>query len=471
MKKISSLLLFLNLFATLQAQHVFYGMTKDGGTYNNGTIFSYDLSNANFSVLYNFNDTNGKYPYGSLVQANNGKLYGMAEQGGISNAGTLFSIDPTNLVFTKLHDFNMFDGWLPSGSLLLASDGKLYGMTKNGGSYTSSCNWGNIFVFDPSNGIFTYLYDLALGWTHKPFGSLMQASDGKLYGMTLKGGIYHIGDIFSYDPITGICSGEFNFLQTSGKDPYGSLIQGNDGYLYGMTQLGGADSLGNIFLFDPLYGTLLNLQNFNGANGKWPRGSLVQNANGILFGMTQNGGVSNNGNIFSYDPNSSTFTNRFDFNGVNGNQPEGTLIMTIDGIFYGMTQLGGTDSLGNIFSYDTNTGVLTDLFDFNGMNGSHPYGDLVELGLTNTSINTLTKENTISIFPNPSNGEFSIEGNFPTDSRIEVFDMIGQKVWDAEIPQGNQAFPIKLNLASAVYSYQIRNSDTILKSGKIIIVK
>lgn len=77
----------------------------------------------------------------------------------------------------------------------------------------------------------------------------------------------------------------------------------------------------------------------------------------------------------------------------------------------------------------------------------------------------------ITFTPNPSNGEFLLKGNFPVNARIEVFDMLGQKVCYAEIPQGNQAFPVNLNLAEAVYTYRIESSDIVLKNGKLIIVK
>ena len=71
---------------------------------------------------------------------------------------------------------------IPYGSLMQASDGKLYGMTTNGGS--SSDN-GVIFSFDPSSSTYTKLKDFDNTNGANPYGSLMQASDGKLYGMTL----------------------------------------------------------------------------------------------------------------------------------------------------------------------------------------------------------------------------------------------------------------------------------------------
>ena len=135
-------------------------------------------------------------PYGSLIQASDGKLYGMTEFGGSGNVGVIFSFDPSSSTYTKLKDFDTTNGANPQGSLIQASDGKLYGMTYQGGSNGS----GVIFSFDPSATTFTNLKDFDNTNGGYPQGSLMQASDGKLYGMTLKGGISVIGVIFSFDP-------------------------------------------------------------------------------------------------------------------------------------------------------------------------------------------------------------------------------------------------------------------------------
>jgi uncharacterized repeat protein (TIGR03803 family) len=58
-----------------------------------------------------------------------------------------------------------------------ASDGKLYGVTVWGGSYLYN---GVIFSFDPSTSTYTKLKDFVGADGVKPQGTLMQASDGKL---------------------------------------------------------------------------------------------------------------------------------------------------------------------------------------------------------------------------------------------------------------------------------------------------
>ena len=63
------------------------------------------------------------------MQASDGKLYGMTTNGGSSGYGVIFSFDPSSSTYTKLKDFDNTNGANPYGSLMQASDGKLYGMT------------------------------------------------------------------------------------------------------------------------------------------------------------------------------------------------------------------------------------------------------------------------------------------------------------------------------------------------------
>jgi uncharacterized repeat protein (TIGR03803 family) len=93
-----------------------------------------------------------------------------------------------------------------------------------------------------------------------------------------------------------------------------------------------------------------------------------------LYGMTNNGGTHDSGNIFKYNPTSAVFTDLVDFTGqlglFNGCATTGNLILATDGNFYGMTFDGGTHDSGNIFKYNPTTGIYTDLVDFTGTSGS-----------------------------------------------------------------------------------------------------
>ena len=71
-----------------------YGLTSAGGKYGNGVLFRYNITTGQYVVLFNFHDsTTGASPYGSLIQANDSLLYGTTYQGGLYNSGVLFSFN------------------------------------------------------------------------------------------------------------------------------------------------------------------------------------------------------------------------------------------------------------------------------------------------------------------------------------------------------------------------------------------
>ena len=95
------------------------------------------LVNVSFisAIKVNFEGpSNGGYPEGGLIKATNGKLYGMTTKGGKKNLGVLFEYDPANNKYTKKLEFDSINGSRPYGNLMQATDGKLFGMTNLGGS-------------------------------------------------------------------------------------------------------------------------------------------------------------------------------------------------------------------------------------------------------------------------------------------------------------------------------------------------
>jgi uncharacterized repeat protein (TIGR03803 family) len=353
-----------------------YGMTNKGGVSDLGTLFEFDLTGTLIKKI-DFNETvNGGYPYGNLIESANGKFYGMTLYGGINNFGTLFEFDPAAKTLTKKTDFNgAVNGRGSLGSLTVSNDGKLYGMTQQGGAN----DFGTLFEFDPSTGILTKKVDFNGGVNgNYPQGNLFASSNGKMYGMTAEGGANDSGTLFEFNPTTGLLSKKIDFNgAANGRNPTGTLTVSN-GKLYGMTQQGGSNDMGTVFEFDPTSGTLTKKIDFNGAaNGSRPSGSMVASSNGKLYGMT-NGGANNAGTVFEFVPSSGTLTKKIDFDGSsNGSRPWGSLTASSNGKLYGMTHEGGANDLGIIFEFDPTTEVLTKRDDFNGANGSNPYGDLM----------------------------------------------------------------------------------------------
>jgi uncharacterized repeat protein (TIGR03803 family) len=232
-KTILCIICFFAGIFSIQAQTL-YGTTSGGGNDGGGTISKFIPATNNLTVAKSF-DSFAARPTGSLIQAHNGKLYGMTHGGGTSDRGVIFSFDPSSSTFTKLKDFDWTNGAYPRGGLVQASNGKLYGMTTYGGSISA----GVIFSFDPSSSTYTKLKDFDGTNGGDPYGSLMQASDGKLYGMA-GGGSNGVGVIFSFDPSSSTFTKLKDFDETNGSFPTGSLIQASDGKLYGMTNSGGS---------------------------------------------------------------------------------------------------------------------------------------------------------------------------------------------------------------------------------------
>jgi uncharacterized repeat protein (TIGR03803 family) len=376
-KTLLGIICFFACIFSIQAQTL-YGTTYHGGNEGGGTISKFTPATNNLTVAKSFESIAAK-PKGSLTQASDGKLYGMTSEGGSSGNGVIFSFEPSTTTFTKLKDFDLTTGMKPGGSLMQASDGKLYGMTPLGGSNGA----GVIFSFDPSTSTYTKLKDFDGTNGAGPNGSLIQASDGKLYGMA-GGGSNSYGVIFSFDPSSSTYAKLKDFDYTNGSNPNGSLIQASDGKLYGMTQDGGSIvddfgiTYGVIFSFDPSSSTYTNMKDFDYTNGAYPNGSLMQASDGKLYGMTQQGGSSFDGVIFSFDPSSSTYAKLKEFDSTNGAYPQGSLMQARDGKLYGMTEGEGSNRDGVIFSFDPSSSTYAKLKDFDGTNGAYPQGSLIQ---------------------------------------------------------------------------------------------
>ena len=303
----------------------------------------------------------GSNPAGSLVQGIDGSFYGMTKQGGTSNLGTAFKMTSDG-VRTTLVNFTgtggTSPGSYPQGSLVQGSDGSFYGMTQQGGTG----NIGTIFKMT-SAGIHTTLVNFTgvggdYPGSYPYLGHLVQGSDGNLYGMTATGGTGGMGTVFKMTP-EGVLTTLVNFTGTSGaspgKIPFGSLMQCSDGSFYGMTYQGGTGNLGTAFKMTSagVRTTLVNFTGTSGTNlGSYPQGGLVQGSDGSFYGMTRVGGTGNLGTVFKMT-NDGVCTTLVSFTGTSGAnsgaQPFGTLVQGSDGSFYGMTQYGGTGNLGTVF--------------------------------------------------------------------------------------------------------------------------
>ena len=233
----------------------FYGTTSAGANINTacsggcGTIFKITPSGT-VTNLHSFcslsNCADGSVPRNELVQGNDGSIYGTTSLGGANGSGTVFKLASNGTLLTLhsfCHDTNCADGEFPNG-LVLADDGNFYGTTA-----AQPTGYGTVFKITPA-GAFTTLYTFcsltgcADGAT--PSGSLIQATDGKLYGTTQVGGVSNKGTIFRIT-LGGTLTRIYSFAHLKGILPRAGLVQGTDGSFYGTTSSGGTNFQGVVF--------------------------------------------------------------------------------------------------------------------------------------------------------------------------------------------------------------------------------
>lgn len=352
----------------------FYGIAG-GGISNAGVIFSINMEGTAFEKLHDFDNRDGGYPNGAVIQGGNKMLYGMAASGGgaPSGDGVIFRINTDGTGFEKLHSFSFSDGTSPQGSLVEGNDGMFYAMTRFGSTF----NEGGIFRIGADGSGFEILHGFQRGNGRSPMGSLIQGSDGMFYGMTHGGGSANDDMIFRIHADGSGFEKLHDFDGAGGRAPFGSLVQGIDGMFYGTTRLGGLNNNGVIFGISA-DGTVFNvLHNFAGADGRFPKGSLIVNNDGRLYGLTSGGGAFGTGTVFSMQPDGTGFTKLHNFNTTNGANPEGSLTWGNDGKLYGMTLEGGTSDGGVIFRLNTDGSAFEKLYDLDESTGMRPLGGII----------------------------------------------------------------------------------------------
>jgi len=359
-----------------------YGLTSWGGTDGFGVLFSFDPVTGNFEKKLDLKYSDGIVPCGSLVIAPNGKFYAVTKAGGSGNVGTLVEYDLSSNTISKMVDFQNFPGMAsPEGFLTLASNGKLYTFSLSG----------RIYEFNPANGDFLFKKDMTGG--HRPFGSMVEAKNGKLYGTTSTGGAFEdplngngYGTLYEYDPEANTFAIKVNFgFYETGAAPYGGLTVGENGKLYGTTTSGGfggvnQDQAGVIFEYE-IDGQCSILSAFQLETGIAPYGGVTIHSNGKFYGLTTLGGVTGRGVLYEFDPITRNYSKKIDLAfAPDGAYPSNKLTLAADGNIYGVTRLGGTFDNGVIFQLDTLTGSFKKchIFSFWDDGIATPDGGLTE---------------------------------------------------------------------------------------------
>ena len=441
-----------------------WGTCASGGTFGHGTIFTTDGNGNNFNTIYSFDNINGAYPWGNMVFAPNGKIYGVTAEGVC--ASVIFEYDPVTHTNLDVFDFCNYNSSFPIDGMILGIDGNLYGLSRSGGS---SIYGGYLYRFNPVTHLFDTLYNFTAITGYHPCSRLLQLNN-KLYGTTYDGGT-GTGVIFSFDLSTFSYSVLHNFdTTTCGAHEYSNLIFGTDGKLYGTSKLGNVNNWGFIFSYDISTNIYNELYDFNSTQGSDPRGGLIQASDGKLYGLTASGGIYGWGVIYSFDISNSTYSKIFDFDGTHGGYPDRKLMQASNGLLFGVTWVNGPYNYGVMFSYNLTTSTYIDLYNFdNGTNGGWPDCNIIELpdNLT-TAINPIPNKESITLYPNPASSILTLHSQLSIlNSQFIITDVLGNEVYhQAIINSNNQTIDIS-QWSNGVYFYQlINNTETV--RGKFI---
>lgn len=326
----------------------------------------------NFTVLTNF--TKGG-PENSLVYLSN-VLYGTTMAGGSNNLGMIFSIRADGTGFTSLYSFSQTDpvtgtngdGIEPKAGLTLAGT-TLYGTAMSGGLHGR----GTVFRINIDGTGFTNLHSFSAGQENSeynltnldginPAGPVALAGN-VLFGVCPDGGTNGEGTVFSLNTdgtdfavlhTFGVTLGYI--VDADGGDPVSGLAVGN-GVLYGTANIAGTNGNGTIFKLNTNGSGFAVIHSLSGGNyaasgyltnadGRSPNGLMLL-SNGVLYGTTTIGGSNSDGTVFKLNTDGSDFTVLHTFGSIpnDGYQPDAGVVL-MGNTLYGTTDIGGPYETG-----------------------------------------------------------------------------------------------------------------------------
>jgi uncharacterized repeat protein (TIGR03803 family) len=296
-----------------------YGATSVGGNYclagaGCGTLFQLTppptacvtvVCPWSKKTVYAFSGSDGQSPSGGLALDQVGNIYGTTESGGLyeeyctEGCGVVFQLSPRNggWVESLLHEFtDGSDGEGPSGGVVLDSSANLYGTATLGGRGCHSLGCGTVFQLAQSGS--NWQMNILYSFSGEPDGQYPTAgvvldTAGNLYGVTYQGGLGGGGTAFELMPSSGTWMFDLLYSFAGTPDPFANLTLDAAGDIYGTTYYGGPYGNGTVFkLMRGINGwTYEELHGFTGGlDGAKPRGSVIVDAEGNLYGTAEAGG-------------------------------------------------------------------------------------------------------------------------------------------------------------------------------------
>jgi Bacterial Ig domain len=331
-----------------------YGATYIGGTSNWGTVYDYDFATCSQNVIYNSGPgPSGGSPanFANVNELSDGMIYSVQTFGGTQGGGRLFRMNKDGSGVQTLHDFHESnavnytpaannttisggqqvvgpyagkDGMWPYGFVVEGPDGKIYGTTQDGGSYS----WGAIYRCEKDGSNYQVIYSgdptIRAAYYKKPDGTVLTAftesmqwlhgnvafdQAGKLYVNGYYGGYLDLGGTAKMDADGGNYLSVFN--SQSAADGYncyrGPLVIDNTVYSTFRYGGGGVASIGVVWKVNTDGTNFTKLKTFEIVSGAYvdgtePWAGLAYDGTNLFGSCIASGGVGSIGTIFKIKP-------------------------------------------------------------------------------------------------------------------------------------------------------------------------
>lgn len=318
--------------------------------------------------LYEFQgSSSGAWPAAGLVGTID-HLYGVTSRGGNSacggtppGCGIVYELVKTGGTYALhvIHTFNYRDGAQPI-SPLIEQNGVFFGTSETGGRHS----YGNVFEVTPGGRLhvlWNFRGGISGDGAYPPEGRLAVDATGALFGVTSQGGSYGQGAVFKIRPSASSTGYSETILHSfngsDGAEPWGGLtLIGNA--LFGTTILGGPKGGEGVAFRIARDGKGFSLLHVftGGSDGASPNAPLSADANGNLYGETQDGGMgpcaytswpTGCGTVFALSKSGKTYTESVlhAFTGGTDGIVPYTGVVLYSGMLYGVTIHGGSSTI------------------------------------------------------------------------------------------------------------------------------
>jgi uncharacterized repeat protein (TIGR03803 family) len=334
------------------------GFTSNGGQTGDGSIVEEMSGSSTLTTLAKFDGANGIQPYGGVILDAKGDLFGVTFQGGTNDDGTVFELPVGSSTIDSLASFTNSpgaEGLNPTAGLVMDPKGDLFGETSSGGILPNG-NPGAGTIFEVPAGTTSidtlYTFDgTNFQDGFEPHGGLILDAAGDLFGVANGGSTVH-GLVFELPggvgPIQHVADFTIpNHNQLGG--PVSGLVVDSAGDYFGETELG-------VYEVPVGTNTIQSLGTFSGPNpGFDTETNVFVDGSGNVFGTTSQGGTFGVGTAFEIENGSGVITTIVNFKDIDAQgdtldvSPNSPLVPDGKGNFFGMTEAGGDNQFGYFY--------------------------------------------------------------------------------------------------------------------------